>query len=521
MGAALLLLILRARLAPWIIVLATASLPFLWFIPNLTIFVNGATLLFAVLFIIGLVEAISRRSLPLTPLGMPIALALSTMVLTVLAADAPSTVLSEILYPPIWGAIVFYAIVWNVNTAHRLKVLTLSLFLGAVLVCTFSLATRITNAAWLDRLQSLGLLRLVFWGVNAAPIGDYALQFFNRTPYDPAHSSFGTFVNADYFGAWLVYPLCLSVSLLLVATKKWKAAGAVLALFLLANIILTLGRGAMLAASVAIAVMVLIHLSATKSRFLPLIVPASLVLLAGIAVLTVQQTTLDLLGQLSGAPSRFSLSTLPATWNLRVELWQSGLELFLRRPLLGWAQSPGITILSSGLPLVSVHAHDWYIETLIETGSVGLIAFWLIMTGTAVYLSTKAYLTARSVWIKNFALGVTGAFAGFMVDGIFNDSYRDIHVCLTFWLFLALASLGWKFASEEQGARTRIRLQLASVPVWLACVVAGLLACAIAFVIVFLTHPTYLLTLPAGLLCMAMGLVNGAYLPRLGQGLQE
>ena len=71
---------------------------------------------------------------------------------------------------------------------------------------------------------------------------------------------------------------------------------------------------------------------------------------------------------------------LPATMTTRLSMWESAVRLFLRSPLIG----SGITGARSFFSINHwfVQTHDTYLQILSETGTIGIVLFFLLMSNT-------------------------------------------------------------------------------------------------------------------------------------------
>lgn len=83
------------------------------------------------------------------------------------------------------------------------------------------------------------------------------------------------------------------------------------------------------------------------------------------------------------------------------------------------------------------HSHNEYMEILMETGTVGLALFWLIMvvTGLAVYRFLKRH---RGRFYPYLVIGAAGGITGALGQNMASVNLRWMSSTLTFWLLVGL-----------------------------------------------------------------------------------
>ncbi|MBI4641064.1 MAG: O-antigen ligase family protein [Candidatus Tectomicrobia bacterium] len=90
----------------------------------------------------------------------------------------------------------------------------------------------------------------------------------------------------------------------------------------------------------------------------------------------------------------------------RTELWQNAYGLFLERPILGYGYIASRSVLLGVIPWAG-HAHNAFIETLLDLGVIGTALLWFALGKTLLSSLGQASRTAdRAVWHQASILGV-------------------------------------------------------------------------------------------------------------------
>lgn len=122
--------------------------------------------------------------------------------------------------------------------------------------------------------------------------------------------------------------------------------------------------------------------------------------------------------------------------------WRCGLEMAGEHPLLGsgpgerhfqetFAQKP----YAKGAAEDVKHAHNVYLQLLVETGIIGLAAFlWVLVTMTI--LAVRRWRRAESAWSRGIAAGIAASLSALWVYGFSDHYYSCPHgeVTTLFWM---------------------------------------------------------------------------------------
>jgi exopolysaccharide production protein ExoQ len=110
-----------------------------------------------------------------------------------------------------------------------------------------------------------------------------------------------------------------------------------------------------------------------------------------------------------------------ATFTGRTYIWENVLNLIWQRPILGFGYSAGTTdvlrpILTSTVGLTAVDAHNGYLDTLLGTGTVGLMALILCLASAVVTATNRIKVSAgseRDCFVLLLSFPVAASFLSF------------------------------------------------------------------------------------------------------------
>ena len=78
-----------------------------------------------------------------------------------------------------------------------------------------------------------------------------------------------------------------------------------------------------------------------------------------------------------------------------------------------------------------------YPRTLVETGSVGFLAFVWVLSAV-LRLAVSRYRAARDAFGRGLALGYLTGFVGLLFHAIGSNSFIIIRIMEPFWFFMAI-----------------------------------------------------------------------------------
>lgn len=248
---------------------------------------------------------------------------------------------------------------------------------------------------------------------------------------------YSTFENPNVLGEYLllVIPLCIS---LFFANKNWgiKIFMAGAALIMITCLALTYSRGCYLGIIFAAVVFALL----LNIRFI-LLLFAGIIALPFVLPKTIMNRFISI-GNMSDSSTKYRLS-----------IWQSSLEVikdYWYRPI-----GQGAEAFNKVYPLYAQngvgtqHAHNFFLQTAVETGLIGILAILMCIFRVIQYIFNgirKAITFADKVILIGFVSGV----CGFLVQSIFDNTWYNYRVVLIFWIFIALAVRTKKNIDEEE-----------------------------------------------------------------------
>ena len=249
-----------------------------------------------------------------------------------------------------------------------------------------------------------------------------------------------TFGNTTFFSSYivLVVPILLAFAMHAGTTKWLRIATGTLVAALLVLLAMTSTRTSIIAMLIALPV----FLAGMGNRFkkIAIVLGVTAALVAAAAIVALPK-----LGE------RFMHSfDSTSTVARRVHFWESGMKAFLDAPLFGHGigsyehvmmryRSPDYWVATS--EDVTEHAHNELIETLAETGIIGVLAFCSLVI-LAVRSGVRSLKTLRQrerllVW------GILCSLLGIAVDGLASISLRTPPVGALAWFLLGLLASSW------------------------------------------------------------------------------
>jgi len=176
-------------------------------------------------------------------------------------------------------------------------------------------------------------------------------------------------------------------------------------------------------------------------------------------------------GLLIGDPFyRLIMANEQYSWMSRWEAWRILLEVFEKNPLIGLGPS-NYHAYTTLYPIlgwyVSFNSHNNYIDLLMQTGIVGLLAFFWLMVEVLRILLRLARSEASGSFPRAYAIGAIGGLMGALAAGMLGDwilpFYYNVGVTgfrssLLFWVFLG-GALALKHISARQIASHELHEQ--------------------------------------------------------------
>lgn len=218
----------------------------------------------------------------------------------------------------------------------------------------------------------------------------------------------GWFHDSGEFGIQMVIFFCLATYMLVSFWESWdwlrRSLFSLLPLTAVIAVVGTSSRGALLGLGAVVAFMVL------QTRRTKAILAAAAVGLLVLFLLPSQQI------------ERFEQAGDDRTSQTRLTLWEDGIEIMNRHPVIGIGYDNWLPYYEKnyGGDLVP---HNIFIEAGAELGYTGLIVF-LLLAGATFRLNWKTRRMSRLLpdgggFLRNMALGLDAALIGYLVCGTF------------------------------------------------------------------------------------------------------
>jgi len=331
-------------------------------LPNVPFTFYPLDLICGLLFISILLSAKNRQAIIRDPLLKPLAIFLLVAVLS-LTLNLKSAITGGLSYP------IFY-------------LFRLFIYPSVYFAAKISANRKILPYLLLSLLvfASIGLLQYLFFP---------DMRYLKLLGYDDhLYRLIGSFYDPNFSGA-----IFAGAALSFLSLGQWFVA---LPLVLL--LALTFSR-----VSYLIFIFGVIYLLYTKKKFLLL---TYLVILAGLIILIPKP-----FGEGVNLLRTFSIFS-------RFESWQSGLSLFLQRPLLGWGYNTLRSITGERFQI-----DNSYLYLAATTGVIGLLAFFNLLK--------KIFSYTKPLALRLFILAI-------LTHSLFNNSLFYIWIYFSFWLVLGL-----------------------------------------------------------------------------------
>lgn len=279
-------------------------------------------------------------------------------------------------------------------------------------------------------------------------------EIYHRLPHIASAALNAAGFNANIVGGSLamIVPVALGLA---VSHKGWAHVVYLLAaVFLLAVVVLSQSRGALLGLAVALAIMAV----AADRRFLWLAPPTAGAL--ALAWLT--------FGPQSLANLFLATEGTGGTVESRLELWQRATYMIQDFPYTGIGSGTFSRVLPILYPpflsppdAVIPHAHQMYLQAAVDFGIPGFVAFMALLA-TLLLVGLDSILAAN----PGCRMLTAGLFAGFVVyltHGLMDDVTFSTKAAVVLWTIAGLMVAQWRLlrtspVAPERGAALRSSL---------------------------------------------------------------
>lgn len=292
-----------------------------------------------------------------------------------------------------------------INTAKSKKLLNnmLTIFvLSGLLVCVYGIAQYIfgwdTKQAWMDE------------------------EMFE----DIKMRIYSTLENPNVLGEYILIVLPVSIGLMWTRKKfASKVVYAGISAIMGVALILTFSRGCWVGLLVAAAVFVtfaagkLWGLALVALPILPFVLPESII------------NRFTSIGNMEDSSTSYRVYIWMGTLAMIKDFWLSGIGM-------GQEAFTQVYPFYSYNGIIAPHSHNLFLQILVESGVVGIGVFLIISVLFLRRIMTGYQYGGKGDSLSTIMTAIAAGFCGFLVQGMFDNSFYNYRVVLIFWCVLAL-----------------------------------------------------------------------------------
>jgi putative inorganic carbon (hco3(-)) transporter len=282
--------------------------------------------------------------------------------------------------------------------------------------------------------QTFSGVDLLNHNAQLAPMGKY----FRAVGFNGFYLTFGAFAMSVFF---------LTANIWSELKEKSRWLFATLALLCLCAILGTFARSMWLSLLVAVPTFGFI-----RGKKIGAIITASFFILALGAVVLVP------------AIRDRALSTVDLSQNeTRLNLWKTSFHMFQAFPITGFGEDNFDYYIETfkvpGFYDTTAHPHNDYLNVLVNSGIVGLLAFlsiWVI----AIRTGYKTWKRTTDPFLRGLAMGGMLTILGFMVGSFFQNYYGTFANCFHWWFATGLLFVAHRLSTTEKTTQSNSTLNV-------------------------------------------------------------
>jgi putative inorganic carbon (HCO3(-)) transporter len=352
--------------------------------------------------------------------------------------------LPKYIATPIDALVVLFFIVlcYSTLTSYFMKDSINVLVVHTLMLAFYFVLTRTINSRY--KLYLLVVL-LIISASLASLYGVY--QYFggsatteawvDTTMFQDIQSRVGsTFSNPNILGEYLIMMIPLALSLLWYR-KKLIYKGIFIAMLGLMGIcmIFTFSRGAWLGLMLAMIAFFVVR----DKRLFALFLVALFILPFALPPNVINRFTS--IGNLQDTSSSYRMSILLGSLRMAQDYWISGIGL----------GSQGFKAIYPKYSLAAAyahHAHNIYIQVILEMGVAGALVFMLILF-TFIRVTLAHQSKTKDAFLSTVMVAACAGIAGYLVQGLVENIWYNYRVLQTFWVVMAVGLCALKLAKGE------------------------------------------------------------------------
>ena len=318
--------------------------------------------------------------------------------------------------------VLFYAVVNHARSARALSSVTVLLLMAGL------------TAGMLGTVGSRSISGKLFSFGPSLPLGIVKIQALNPEGF-----------NKNVWGGAVALVVPVALSLSFYGPGRRRAAFGVLTLLLVALCVLSQSRGALVATLLTIWITSLLR---SRRALLPLPVAAVGVILAA-----------RRWGGTGIADFLLSSEALGG-WESRMEVWSRALYMIQDFPFTGIGLGTFSRVAPVMYPFFLIspdsvvpHAHQLFLQTAVDVGLPGLVAFSSTLILYVVVSRETFHLSEGTRW-QPLAHGLFGSFVVYLVHGFFDYITFSTKSGSVIWTAMGLMLALWAYLRSAQGAAT-------------------------------------------------------------------
>lgn len=331
---------------------------------------------------------------------------------------ASVTSFSQVKSLQIWAVyfafMIFYFVIINtVKTKEQLSAILTVFVLSGFVVCLY------------------GIFQYVFdWNISQAWMDEEMFEDIKMRIYS-------TLENPNVLGEFILLVLPVSISLMWIK-KQWlsKIFYFALSVIMAVALVLTFSRGCWIGLMVSAAVFItfvagkLWGIALMALPFIPMLLPESII------------NRFMSIGDMKDSSTSYRVYIWMGTLLMLKDFWLTGI-------------GPGSEAFTQVYPfysynaIVAPHAHNLFLQIMVESGIIGIILFLLL-----IFMFIKKLICGYQYGGKRncnsvVIVGIASAVLGFLVQGLFDNCFYNYRVFMVFWSVIALGITAVNVARNE------------------------------------------------------------------------